>query len=142
MDRFTRNYIVGLGILVIVIVGLVIRSSWQPRVNEINAILQSDPLIANYPYQFRAVSFDNGIATLLTPRSYDVPAYRFLEIIYPQLAGKTEVDPAMVAAQKALVDAQKRAMEIVEGLPDVKSLHWALDVRWLADHGVVAPVTH
>lgn len=141
MDSFTRNYSLGLGLIVIVLIVLVVRSSWQPRVGEINAMLQTDPLVTNYPYQFRVVSFDDGVATMLTPRSFDVPAHRFLEIIYPQLYGLPEDAPAMAAAQQALVDAQKRAMELVEGLPDVKAVHWSLDVRWLADHGIVGPVT-
>jgi hypothetical protein len=42
----------------------------------------------------------------------------------------------MVKAQQSLVDHQKRAMEVVEALPDVKSVTWGLDVQWLADHGV------
>ncbi len=141
MDRFTRNYSAALGILFIAFIGFWLHSNVQPRVWEINKVLQADPLIANYPYQFRVVSFDNGVATLSTPRSFEVPASRFLEIIYPQLAGKAEVDPAMAAAQQALVNSQKRAMELVQGLPDVKSVAWELDVRWLADHGVASPVT-
>lgn len=141
MDAFTRNYSAGLGLIALVLIGIWLNSTWQPRVSEINAVLQSDPLVAKYPYQFRAVSFDNGIATLLTPRSFDVPAARFLTIIYPELAGKGEVDPAMAAAQQALVDSQKRAMELVEGLPYVTAVRWELDIRWLADHGVVGPVT-
>jgi hypothetical protein len=72
---------------------------------------------------------------------FDVPAASFLAIIYPGLAGKAEVDPAMAAAQQALVDSQKRAMELVEGLPYVIAVRWELDIRWLADHGVVGPVT-
>ncbi|HYN76630.1 MAG TPA: hypothetical protein VES73_02415 [Lamprocystis sp. (in: g-proteobacteria)] len=141
MDRFTRNYSALLGILFLALFGLWLHSNWQPRAWEINEMLKADPLIANYPYQFRVVLFDQGTATISTPRSFDVPASRFLEIVYPQLAGKPAEDPAMVAAQQALVDAQKRAMELVQGLPDVKTVSWELDVAWLADHGVAAPVT-
>ena len=141
MDRFTRNYSVLLGILFLAVIALWMRSNWQPRAWEINKVLQSDPLVAHYPYQFRVVSFEQGVATISTPRSFDVPASRFLEIVYPQLAGKPEGDPAMIAAQQALVDAQKRSMELVQALPNVKSVNWELDVRWLADHGVAAPVT-
>ena len=140
MDSFTRHYSAGLIIIVIVLIVIGVRSSWQPRVDELNVLLQADPLVTNYPYQFRVVSFEDGVATMLTPRSFDIPAHRFLQVIYPRLNGLREDDPAMAAAQQALVDAQKRSMDIVEAQPDVKSVHWSLDVRWLADHGIAGPI--
>jgi hypothetical protein len=140
MDRFTRNYIAGLVIIVIVFAVIGIRSSWQPRADELNVMLQADPLVVNYPYRFRVVSYQDGVATMLTPRNFDIPAYRFLQVIYPRLHGLAEDDPAMAAAQQALVNAQKRALDLVEAQPDVKSVHWSLDVRWLADHGIAGPI--
>ena len=141
MDRFTRNYSLGLGIIVVGLLALWVHASWAPRVWEINRILESDPLILDYPYQFRLVSLKEGVATISTPRSAAFPAIQFIPVIYPELAGKDQADPAMVKAQQALVDRQKHVMDLVGSLPDVHAIAWALDVRWLADHGVQAPTS-
>jgi hypothetical protein len=138
MDRFTRNYSIGLGTLALALAAIWVYSSWSPRVWEINALLESDPTIAAYPYQFRVRSLKDGVATISTPRSFDVPTIQFLGILYPGLAKLDQDDPRMVAAERKLIDVQKRAMGLVEAQPDVKQVSWALDVRWLADRGVVA----
>jgi hypothetical protein len=137
MDRFTRIYAIVLGAAVLAGIAFWIASAWQPRVWEINDRLASDPQLSGYAYQFRVLSLDGGVATISTPRSFEVPAYRYLQIIRPRLAGKTQDDPAMAAAQQELVDHQKHAMELVQALPDVTRVDWRLDTRWLADHGIV-----
>jgi hypothetical protein len=139
MDRFTRNYSIGLGIVVVTLLGLWIYSIWSPRVWELNDLLEADSTLADYPYQFRVRSLDNGVATLSTPRSPAFPAIQFLALIQPELAGLDQADPKMIAAQQALIDHQKRAMALVEAQPDVRSVTWELDVKWLAEHGVQVP---
>jgi hypothetical protein len=136
MDRFTRIYATVLGAAVVLGLALWVASAWQPRVWQINDLLASDPELSEYAYQFRVLSVDDGVASISTPRSFEVPAYRYLQIIHPGLTGKTQDDPAMAAAQQELVDHQKRAMELVQGLPDVVRVEWELDTRWLADHGI------
>jgi hypothetical protein len=139
MDKFTRNYSIVLGVVVIALVAWWISSIWQPRVWEINDMLETDAKLAEYPYQFQVVSLDNGVATLSSPRNFKVPAIRFLEIIHPELAGLAQDDPKVIAAQQDLIDHQKRAQGLVLGQPDVERVTWQLDVQWLADHGVQVP---
>jgi hypothetical protein len=139
MDTFTRNYSIA---LVIILAGLLawwISASWNPRAAELNAVLESDPVLSQYVYRFSVVDYDDGVAVITTPRSFEVPAMRFLEIVKPELAGKDQDDPAMVAAQQELIEHQKRAQTLILGQPDVERVDWRLDVRWLADHGVQAP---
>jgi hypothetical protein len=136
MDSFTRNYSIVLGLIVLGLLAWWVSAIWQPRVWELNGALESDPTIAEYPYQFRVVAFEDGVATLSTPRSFQVPAYRFLQIIRPDLAGMDQNDPSMIAAQQDLIDHQKRAQGLILAQPDVDSVTWQLDVKWLADHGV------
>lgn len=138
MDRFTRNYSIVLGLILVLALGLWIKSVWQPRVWELNALLESDPTLMDYPYQFRLRALQDGVAILSTPRNQAVPAYRFLQIIHPKLAGKDQNDPAMVEAQQGLIEHQKRAQVLMLGQPDVERVDWELDVKWLADHGVRA----
>lgn len=139
MDSFTRNYSVVLGLIAAGAFVLWLKSSWQPQAWELNRMLEADPVVAAYPYQFRVQSFEDGVATILTPRSPALPALQFVPILFPHLAGKDQSDPAMIKAQADLVEAQKRAMDLVGAAPGVKAVDWALDRRWLADHGVQAP---
>ncbi|WP_295540559.1 hypothetical protein [uncultured Thiohalocapsa sp.] len=139
MDTFTRNYSVALVAIVLGLLVWWVSVSWNPRVGALNAVLESDPALAGYVYDFRVVDYDDGVAMISTPRSFAVPAMRFLEIVEPGLAGKAQDDPAMVAAQQALIEHQKRAQTLILGQPDVERVDWQLDVRWLAEHGVQVP---
>jgi hypothetical protein len=136
MDKFTRNYSIVLGIVVIALGAWWLSSIWQPAVWEINEVLEADAELADYPYQFRVKRLEEGVATLSTPRNVQVPAYRFLEVIHPELAGLAQDDPKVIAAQQDLVDHQKRTQGLVSSQPGVDRVEWELDVQWLADHGV------
>jgi len=138
MDTFTRNYSLLLGAILLGLLAWWLSSIWQPRIWEINDMLEADPQVGSYVYQFRVVDLNAGVATLSTPRSFEVPAMRFLEIVQPSVAGKGQDDPAMIAAQQDLIDHQKRAQGLVLALADVERVEWQLDVKWLADHGVHA----
>ena len=136
MDTFTRNYSIGLASLVLSLVLFWLYSLWTPRVWELNELLEAEPSVAAYPYAFRVVEFNDGVAILSTPRSFAFPAVRFLPILYPELANLAQDDPRMVAAQQRLIDVQKGAMELVQKQPDVRLVRWMLDVGWLADHSI------
>jgi hypothetical protein len=136
MDKFTRNYSIVLGVVVVALLAWWINSSWQPQVWEINDVLDADPELTDYPYQFRVKRFENGVATISTPRNFQVPAIRFLEVIHPELAGLAQDDPKMIAAQQGLIDHQKRTQGLVLAQPGVDRVDWELDVQWLSDHGV------
>ncbi|MFP4075621.1 MAG: hypothetical protein ACLFQ1_08215 [Halochromatium sp.] len=136
MDKFTRNYSIVLGILVIALVAWWLSSIWQPEVWSINDKLEQDAELADYPYQFRVLRLKDGVATISSPRNFQVPAMRFLEVIHPEIAGLADDDPKVVAAQEDLVDHQKRVQDMVLSQPEVDSVTWELDVKWLADHGV------
>lgn len=136
MDRFTRNYMIVLGAIVVGAILLWFVTTWNPRVNEFNKILAADADLADYPYQFQVVDFADGVATVSSPRNFQMPAYRFLRIIEPSLANKAQDDPAMVAAQESLIHHQKRAQALVEEQPDVDRVRWQLDRDWYAKRGI------
>ncbi len=136
MDRFTRNYSIVLGIGVVVLAAWWMSSIWQPEVWTINDQLAEDAKLSDYPYQFRVKRLEKGVATVSSPRNFDVPAMRFLEVIHPELAGLAQDDPRAIAAQQDLIDHQKRAQGLVLSQPEVERMTWELDVQWLADHGV------
>lgn len=136
MDRFTRNYAIGLGVILGVLAVVWILSAWDPGSARLNALLEQDAELAAYPYAFRVESFKDGVATLKSPRSFEVPVIRFLAIIDPSLAGKNADHPDVMAAQDTLVHCQKRTQAIVEGQPQVKAVRWVLDREWYAARGL------
>jgi hypothetical protein len=99
-------------------------------------MLEEDPTLAEYPYPFRLRSLDDGVATLWSPRNFQVPAIQFLAIVHPGLAGLAQDDPKVMAAQQKLIEHQKHAQALVLSLPDVERVDWVLDTQWLASHGV------
>jgi len=136
MDRFTRNYSIVLGLILLVVLGGWLKSAWQPRVWEINEKLAADPVLAQYPYPFRLRALRDGVAVLSTPRSPEFPAIRFLAVIQPELANKDQDDPAMIAAQQALIEHQRHAQALLLAQPGVTRVDWELDTQWLASRGV------
>jgi len=138
MDRFARNYLIGL--VVVIAAGVLwFASGRDPRVGELNALLANDARLGDYPYPFRVERIENGIAVMGSPRSAEVPVMRFLRTAFPEL-GKTSVDdPAMMAAQDDLAERQSLAADLVRGEADIRGVRWELDRQWYREHGVFLP---
>jgi hypothetical protein len=135
LDRGTKIYAGILGS--ILLAGVV---AWlltlDLRLGEIDEMLQQDPEIGVYPYRFRALEIQGRTAVMSSPRSTDLPAVRFLAIIKPNLARKSEQDPDMIAAQKELGALQSRVRELVLSRPDIDKVRWRLDRQWYASRGI------
>ncbi len=102
MDRFTRNYLIVFGA---VVGGLVLWwgiANWQPQVWRLNGLLDDEPTLAAFSYRFRVLELVDGVASVTTPRTAEMPAARFLGILRPELAGRREDDAALIAAGGAL----------------------------------------
>ena len=69
LDRFTRNYSIGLGTVIALSIALWAISSWDPGASRLNKVLEGDAELAAYPYQFRVASLQDAVATLKSPRS-------------------------------------------------------------------------
>jgi hypothetical protein len=109
------------------------------RLAEIDQMLQQDPEITAYPYKFRALEIQDRTAVMSSPRSTSLPAVRFLGIIKPDLARKSDQDPEMIAAQKELGALQSRVRELVLSRPDIDQVRWQLDEQWYANRGIFLP---
>ncbi|MCU7843348.1 MAG: hypothetical protein KZQ93_05865 [Candidatus Thiodiazotropha sp. (ex Monitilora ramsayi)] len=107
------------------------------RLGEIDEILQQDPEIAAYPYSFQALAIQGRTAVMSTPRSTQIPAVRFLSMIKPGLANKSEQDPAVIEAQKELAALQSKVRKLVQSREDIDNVRWRLDKQWYADRGIL-----
>ncbi len=135
LDPFTKRYLAGL--LIVTVLGLAWwLSGWDTRVSQLNAILEQDQELAAYPYRFKVLSLENGIAEISSPRSADVPVIQFLRIVYPELQSRGVLDESVMAAQDKLVAVQSRAGKLVSDQADVTSIRWSIDRPWYASQGV------
>lgn len=111
------------------------------RARELNQVLEataSEPLKA-YPYPFRVLRVEQGMAVMGTPRNFDVPAFRVIAVLYPEINVKDPNNPAFVEAQQTLAARQTEARLIVSAQPGIKGVKWELDKTWLGAHGIELP---
>lgn len=134
MDKFTRNYSIVLGVVLLALLAYALYE--DPIVSDLNEKLAADAEVSAYPYAFRVVRFNKGIATMRTPRSFEFPVQRALGLLFPALANKPQDDPDLMKAQDELARVQKHAMAIVTSVDEVKRVSWELDKDWLMGHGV------
>lgn len=135
LDTFTRRYLMILG------TAIVAGALWwlvnaDSRVAELNALLAADPEIAQYPYPFRVLSLEDGVADMSSPRSARLSAVQGLRAMFPELRRSSAVSPEMMAAQETLAAVQSRAADLVAEQPDVTRVRWVLDESWLAGQGI------
>ena len=109
----------------------------DPALNYLNAALKADTELQAYPYQFRALKIDKGIATLTTPRSPEVSVLQFLKIAQPTLDTSNPDSPDMIAAQKALAHVQEHAGKLAKAQPGITDIQWEIDRSWYASHGLI-----
>ncbi len=135
MDRGSRNYLIFLTVLV---AGLLVIFLYEdPMVSKLNDMLEEDLKITSFPYAFRVVRVDDGVATLSTPRSTDVPVEQVMGILFPKVAGCAPDSAEFQKAQQHLAAVQTRVRELILAEPGVKRISWQLDRNWLTQHGLV-----
>lgn len=138
MDRLTRNSIIISAILFVLLVISLAANNYElrPRVWQLGELLKADPVLANYPYDFRPLVFLNGVVTLSSPDAGEGPLPAFLAKVDPAVAGKPAGSPEMVAAEQHFRQIEMRAIQVMRSQPDVESVVWSLDKAWYHKHGV------
>ena len=135
LDDFTRKYLyVLVGLALVVLIWWL--SSLDFRAREINKLLEADTELAAYPYPFRVMSLENGVAQMSSPRSAKLSVIQSLRVMYPELQQRGAVSDEMMAAQIELARVQSRAGKLVESQEDVSAIKWVLDEKWLLKNGV------
>lgn len=141
MLGFFRNAII---LSAIALVLLALTLSWapngiRPRIWQLNELLQQDEVIAQYPYDFRVLTFLGGVATITSPRASTVPEEWYLTVIDPALAGKAADAPEVTAARERLYGTEMRIIALMLSQDDIDSVVWTLDRAWYHRHGVKLP---
>lgn len=109
---------------------------------ELTAVIRSQgsPQLQQYPYPFKVFRVEpDGTAVMGTPRSFEMPAAKFLQAAFPELNTRDNNDPAFVAAQQQLGKVQDEARGIILKQPGIKAVRWELDRDWLREQGIAQP---
>ena len=134
MDRGTKIYGIVLGTFCIVLAVIFLYES--PKVQDLNNQLESIKEINDFPYQFKVLRVNNGIATMNSPISTELPCGKVIAIIFPSLKGKSLLSPEYQNAQKLLAKVQMLASKNVKSDQDISRIVWELDRSWLIQNGV------
>jgi hypothetical protein len=112
------------------------------RARELNRVLESQgsARLKAYPYPFRVLRVEGNTAVLATPRNVEVPAFRALGALFPDIDVKNANNPAFIAAEKELAAVQTEVRDIVKSQPGIAGFRWELDKAWLGAHGIDIPV--
>lgn len=100
---------------------------------------QASAKLKAYPYRFWVMKVEGDTAVLSTPRNYEVPAFRMLGALYPDINVKNQNDPAFIAAETLLGEVQSEARVIALAQPGIKNVRWELDREWLRAHQIEVP---
>lgn len=127
-------------LLAVFVLGAIYWFGWRtdPKVEALNQALHEfgSSALRSYPYTFSVVRLEGESAVMGTPRSPQMPVYRMIGAIHPNLSGRSPNDPDFVAAEKELAQIQSEARQIVLNQPGVTSVKWELDQNWLIAHNI------
>lgn len=134
MNRGTKIYAAVLGLFIISLAILFFYET--PKVREINHQLRSIAEINDFPYQFKVLRINNGVATLNSPISTELPCGKVIGVIFPSIKGKSLLSPEYQKAQKSLAKVQMQVGNTVKSNPEIKKIIWELDRSWLIQNGI------
>ena len=113
----------------------------DPQTRELNNALtrEASQKLKDYPYQFQVLRVEGKTAVMTTPRNFDVPAFRMLGVLYPDINVKDANNPAFIAVEHQLGRMQDEAKGIVLAQPGIEQVRWELDKQWLRRKGIEVP---
>ncbi len=128
---------------ILLVIALLVALDWairrpDARSRELNDIItsQASERLRNYPYQFQVLRVEGDTAVMTTPRNFDVPAFRMLGVLYPNINVKDPNNPEFIAVERLLGQVQDEAKDIILAQPGIKGVRWELDRDWLRRQGI------
>lgn len=130
----------------LIVLALLVALDWairrpDGRTQGLNEAIKAaaSPQLKNYPYPFHVMRVEGNTAIMGTPRNFDMPAFRFLGAMYPDVNVKDHDNPAFIALEKTLGQVQDEAKGIVLAQPGITGVKWELDREWLQRHHLQVP---
>ncbi len=131
---------------VLLVLALMVALDWaiqrpDARSRELNAIIaqEASSKLKAYPYRFTVLRVEGKTAVMSTPRNFDVPAFRMLGVLYPDINVKDANNPEFIAVEHLLGQMQDEARHIVLAQPGIAEVRWELDKAWLHRQGIEVP---
>lgn len=100
---------------------------------------QASAKLKSYPYKFRVMKVNGETAFISTPRNFEVPAFKALGALFPEINTRNQNDQAFIAAEQMLGEVQSEARSIVLAQPGITEVRWELDRDWLVAHSIDVP---
>ncbi|MBK8970304.1 MAG: hypothetical protein IPM37_02610 [Hahellaceae bacterium] len=101
------------------------------EVVSLNSRLEKDTLLSEYPYHFRVIKQDDGVAVMGTLHTNYLTLREALRVMFPELTGIADKNWRMRQAEKEYARMQARAQSIVMAQGDFERVRWELDETWL-----------
>jgi hypothetical protein len=134
MDRGTQIYS---SILALICFGLAVIFLYEaPQISRLNGQLQANQLIKEFPFHFRVSNIQNGIATINSPVSTQLPCGKVIAVIFPEVSNKSLLSDEYQGAKNKLAEVQNLISQIVTANEAIKTIHWQLDKNWLIQNGI------
>jgi hypothetical protein len=134
------------GLWAILILLCVVGADWyirapDARSRQLTGVIaaQASAQLKEYPYRFWVMKVNGAQAVMSTPRNVDVPAFKALAVLYPEINTRNANDPAFIAAEQLLGAVQSEARAIALAQPGIREVRWELDRDWLAAHDIELP---
>ncbi len=97
----------------------------------LNKQLSSDSVLSDYPYHFRVIKQDDGVAVMGTLHTNYLSLREALRLMFPELEASGDKSWPMRQAEKEYARMQARAQSIVMARGDFTRVRWELDENWL-----------
>ena len=130
----------------LIVLALLVALDWairrpDGRTQGLNEAIKAaaSPQLKSYPYPFHVMRVEGNTAIMGTPRNFDMPAFRFLGAMYPDVNVKDHDNPAFIALEKTLGLVQDEAKAIVLAQPGISGVKWELDREWLRRNHIAVP---
>ena len=134
MDRGTKIYTLILGAVCLSLALIFLYES--PQIKSLNHQLEAIKEINDFPYAFKVLRVNNGVATMNSPISTELPCGEVIGLIFPEIKNKSLLSPEYQNAQEKLARVQMLASNTIKSDPEIHKIVWELDKSWLILHGV------
>ncbi len=135
MDKGTKIYAGTLAALCLLLIFAFMYEA--PKVRQLNSQLKSIKEVSEFPYPFKVLSIEKGVATINSPIATELSCNKVVGVLFPSVKGQSMLSPEYQKASDMLAEVQTQIEISVKSDPQVHIIHWQLDRSWLTQKGIV-----